>query len=1163
MLEGWIEKYALDFKLMTEGVLETPIGIMIEVAPEEGEKLFNLDFELMVSSIDAEMAENTDAKYYVFRFGGSYYYTPIDSISNPELNPLKYIGNTRLKKFNWPFLGIHGRYELMSGSRDYSDWCKKANFYKTKTLGICEQSTLAGALVFQSACKDAGIKSIIGATYVVEKNNMQTYNIKLYVINDKGWRNILKVNKIVNVDNHQYKVIPEFDLVQLNKDGLFCVLDPIGEYSMGSTIDLIKRGFGDRAFMQFDPSKLLSNDRDREKLIRQEEYLGKYINIISPITISDAYYLDEDDAEIKEILNGLGNIKGQLTSHDQYFKHLVDIMDEMNNLFKEDDDRYYEIIKDGVNNCKTIDKECNFTIETGNRHLPKYEMSPRELKEHGTNKKMFLNLIEDGIEDSGILDKYTEEEVYDRVESEAKVILNAGVSDYFLITWDAIKFCEDNRILVGLGRGSAAGCLISFLLGIVKINPLDYNLLFERFLNPGRAMKSLPDIDTDFEGLRRDEVKRYMEDKYGHDYVASIGTFTTLQIRASIKDLNRSIGSTDTGTMNYVSQIFDGSSWGELFTESVKKAPLKKWILGNSDIVNKIPLCYNSPKSTSVHPCATIIVPRAKDDEGNEITIFDRIPMRLDDNGLLVTEWEGGELEDAGFLKQDLLSIKQLDKFRKIIDLVYESEGVDLDIYNLPLDDKEVLSYYGKGFNKDVFHFGSDSLSNYMRIVNPVSIEDLINSNALFRPGAMSSNAHMDYVKMKDGEKVPEYDYKLKEVTESTFGLYIFQEQVMQVCQIIGGFDMAEADDIRKAMGKKKASLLVPYKERFIDNAVNEGYSENDATNLWIKLESFASYGFNKSHAAAYAIIGYTCTWLKCHYPTQFWVTALQFARDVQVPGFVGEINKAGVIQIAPPDINNSDVTFVADYEEDKIFWSITKIKFVGEPSVEAILNERRKGGKFKSIEDFLERVDKKYTNKRAATNMILAGCFDIMYKIDSVVERGDIIEDLYFYRNVKEKDQAEWLNSSSANYEWFWILKQHEVSGLGDMSYKKAINFSEKFSNKVSMFVDPEEFFDESSYDKTVVIGGIVSEVSEKNTKKGMMGNITIDCNSELIKIRVWADQWEGKVGEGTTMSDELMKSKGRVLFISGKVAEPSMWNPDSILQSIGGKNKTIYEIL
>jgi len=1163
MLKEWIENNSLDCKIIASKVIETPIGVMVEIIPEPEEKLFNNNFELMVSSEDFNLKEQTDAKYYLFNFGGNYYYSDSNKPIQPELNIFKYIGESKKRKYKWPFLGIHGRYELMNGTREYKDWCIKANFLKIKTLGICEHSTLAGTLPFQNACNDAGIKPIIGGTYTVERNNTQTYDVKLYAMNKTGWRNLLRVNKVVNVDNSEEKTIKEWDLIKYFSEGLVCVIDPSGKYSIGNVIDMMWRGSFFNLFMQFDVTESISNDRDIEKLNRLKYYLDNFTELIQPIIISDAYYLDKEEFEIKELLNSAGSVKGQIASEDKYFKHLDDIMGSMDSLFKQTDERFEEVLRQGVLNCNWIAEKSNFIIETGNRYLPVYEMSIEEKDIHETNVKMFLNLIEEGVEKTKILEKYSEDEVYDRIEEEAKVIINANVHDYFLITWDEVEWCKKNNILTGLGRGSAAGCLISYLLGIVRINPLDYGLIFERFLNPGRAAKSLPDIDLDHEGLRRDEVKRYMENKYGQDFVASIGTFTTLQMRAAMKELNRLIGKTDTGTMNYVSQIFDGKKWEQLFSEAVKKPQLKKWIFNNPELVNLIPLCFNSPKSQSVHPCATIVIPKSQDEKGNEITIFDRIPMRMDDNGMLVTEWEGGMIEDAGYLKQDILGIKQLDKFRKIINLIKESVNIDIDIYNIPLEDVEVLSYFGKGLTKDVFHFGSEGLSNYMRMMNPNSIDDLINANALFRPGTMASNAHIDYIKLKEGEKSPIYDFGLKEVTENTFGLYIFQEQVMMACRVLGGFSLGEADDIRKAMGKQKLNLIQTYRSRFIDNAIKLNCPEKEAVDIWQKLEVFAGYGFNKSHAAAYAITGYICNWLKHYYPVQFWVTALQFTKDDQIPSFVGEINKTKSIEIMPPDINNSNVNFIADYKERRIFWSITKIKHVGESSVEILLEERIENGPFKSLEDFLERVEKRRFNKRSVTHMILAGCFDLMYNISNVKERKSIIQDFYIARDIKPKDFAEWYTSDSTDHEWFWILKQHEVSGLGDMSYRKALSFSKELSSHISMFADPERFYSEEVCGEHVVIGGIITSVEEKKTKKGMMGSITLDCNTELIKIRVWSEQWEGdKEGYGS-MRNDLLKAKGRILFISGKVAEPSQWNPDNILQTVGGKRRTLWDIL
>ena len=859
------------------------------------------------------------------------------------------------------------------------------------------------------------------------------------------------------------------------------------------------------------------------------------------------------------MLNDIGSVKGQKTSNDQFFKDLIDVMNEHDKLFDEENQDYDYILHHGVTSCNNIAQRCNFKIEVGQRHLPIYEMSPEEKIKYGTRKKMFLDLIEEGIDRTNILDKYTEDEVYDRLEEEIKVIIGAKVYDYFLITWDGVRFCEKNNILVGLGRGSAAGCLVSYLLGIVKINPLDYGLIFERFLNPGRAKKSLPDIDMDHEVSRRDEVKKYFEDKYGHNYMSSVGTFGTIQIKSAIKDINRTIGTTDAGGMDYISKMTSGKGFKELFEEAAQKPQLKKWISQNTHIVNLIPLCHNSPKSQSVHPCATIVVPKQTDEDGKEMTIFDSVPIRADDEGMLVTEWGGDQIEQAGFLKQDILGVRQLDKFRNIISLVKESTGKDIDIYSIPTDDDQVYKFFKAGFCMDVFHFGSEGLTNYLRMVKPDTIDDLINANALYRPGPMMSKSHMEYVKLKAGEKQPHYDYMLKNITKDTYGLIIFQEQIMKTCQILGGFSLSESDDIRKAMGKKKFKLIQEYKSKFIKSAIEKKCPEQEADDIWQKMEVFAAYGFNLSHTVAYAITGYICNWLKYHYPTQFWVTALQHSKEDQIPKMINEIRKTGSTEIMPPDINSSDVGFKADYKDDRIFWSITKISNVGEATVKSILDNRDNQGKFFSMKEFLKRIEKKTINKRVVTNMILSGCFDLIYDIKNVIDRKQILLDFYELREIKEKEHAEWIHNPSAKNEWFWILKQHEVSGLGDMSYKKVMQFTKTFANNISEYVDNDEFYYTEAVDKHVVIAGIIIEAKEKPTKKGMMGVITIDCNATPITIRVWNDMWEGE----TSMRDSVMKSKDRILFISGKVSGPSIYNADNILQTSSRGKVTKFEIL
>lgn len=1159
MYNKWIKDNNLDCTEITDGIIETPIGVMIWVQDPVGEPLFTDDFELKINFEQNSLAEQSNAKYYLFNFGTNLYYTPIEDIKKPKLNLFKYIGETSQKQFKWPYLGIHGRYELMSGTRDYKDWCNKARFYGLTSLGICEKNTLAGTLHFQLACEDQGLKSILGATYTIERNNTQIYNLKFYVLNDSGWQNLLHLNKIVNVDHVEDKIIPEFELLQSNVEGLVCVIDPMGDFNLSSVINFITSLSFEQSFVQFDTSKLVKDKTDLKKLKRLKTYLDEYIDIIKPILIFDSYYLDKSDAKIRDILTSAGSVKGVLASDDQYFRHLTDVMSDFDQLFLASDERFTLILKEGIKNCKWIESNTEFKINLSNRHLPEYIMTSEEKEKYGNNKKMFIGLIEEGIISRNYLNTYDEEKVYSRLKLEIGVIMKAKVYNYFLITWDMIRYCRENNILTGFGRGSAAGCLISYLMYIIHVDPFEHDLLFERFLNPGRAMKSLPDIDSDIEGLRRDEVKKYLESKYGENRVASIGTFTTLQMRAAMKELNREVGLTDTGNMNYISQIFDGGKWHELFTDASSKPQLKSWIKENGNLVELIPLCYNSPKAASIHACAMVIAPALSEEDD----IFKRIPVKKVGD-IIVTEWEGGPLEDVGYLKQDVLGIQQLDKFRNILNLIKQEEGIDIDIYSLPLDDPKVYEMFCNGFNKDVFHFGSDTLTTYLRAVKPVNIGDLIAAISLVRPGTMGIGAHTKYIQIREGDKVPEYDFGLEEVTKETFGIYIYQEQVMQAVQVLGGFTLAEADDVRRALGKMEIKYLAPYKEQFLAKAREKGCPPEEAQSIWDKLAEFAKYGFNKSHAAAYSITGYICNWLKAHYPMQFWVTALQYAESKKITGYVNEINKTGSIQIAPPDINKSSVGFIADYRKEIIYWSIDSIKFVGEASVEEVLKIREEVGEFIDLEQFIEKIPTKYANKRVITNMIIAGCFDLTYNLQSPSQRIHVLEELYRIKDIKEKEQVDWLILPQVNYDWWWSLKQHEISGLGNMTYKKVIRHTKKLYAYEDTFKDGPDFYLPDTVDNFVVVGGIITKAEEKKSKRGMMGNITIDCNSEPINIRVWADDWNKVDEDGMTMREEILKANGRILFISGNCTGPSIYNPDNILQTVSrGKQTTEYDIL
>jgi len=1143
----WAERHNLDVVSESLGGAVISIagaGVFCEVNTKGG-TLFNTSqnrFDLIVSRDEEGYVNSYGVTHYAFSFGGQYYYTPVGEINDVKLAPLKGVGKRKSdigSDFFIP-LGIHGKYELFNGTKDYSAWCDKALFLGHSALGVCEKNTLAGVVAHQLACVDKGLGFIIGETITISTGSAQSDQVdgKVYVLNKEGWANLLRINKHINIDNEGF--IYEKDLLGLGA-GLVFVYSP-----EASINDKYSKAF-DKVFFQIDPVEYDSDSKERDHLTGMRGYLDNHLNKVDPIIINDAYYLDKDDYPIKKILNIQGNVKFQYSSKDQYYKNEDDNFKQLAKLFNQKDDRLFEIYEKGLASTIWVKDNANFEIELGKLRLPNFDLKglPTQYRKIETNEDLFWQLISEGA-NKKIPKERQNDEFWDRVDVEAGVILKGGFVDYFLILWDIIRWCDENHILTGVGRGSSGGSMISYLLGITKINPFDYGLLFERFLNESRIKSSLPDIDVDFEGRRRGEVKKYMEEKHGINSVCSVGTFTTLQLKAAVKELARHKG-IPFPKMNRITTILDVETgeWDDLFLNAFRKREFKEFIQENIDMINMIPLCLGQPKSASVHACATLIVPK-EDENKVPMTIYDWIPLRKTDDGMLVSEWEGPYLESAGFLKEDILGIKQLDKIRMIFDLVESTAGKRLSIDTIPLDDSGVYDLFCQGYNEDVFHFGSPGLIGYSQEVQPRNIDELIAMNALYRPGAMASQAHSDYVAFKFNRKTPEYDFGLESVVKDTYGLYIFQEQVMQACQVLAGFDLVEADGVRKAMGKKNAKLLESYKERFVESAIKRGCPDVEAEYIWGKLEKFSGYGFNKSHATAYSITGYSSQWLKHHYPAQFWVTAFQFAEKNDVYRYLSELHVMGnPVTIEPPDINNSEKGFVADFDKKIIFWSIAKIKQVGDVATAEILNDRDENGKFFTLEEFYVRVNKSKVNKRVIENLILAGCFDSLYKIKNAPGRKKILIEFYGLIN---QDLPERYNSDLAKEGYFWTLLQKEISQLGEIDYKKLIKESDKIRHFTEDYMNPIKIKSRANEGKAIVTGGLVVDwiervYSKRGGGKGKFCRVMLENNGDLVWVIFRGVSWD-------SFRDQITKSKGKLLLVNGEV-DFNQFQNENVLQT------------
>lgn len=1158
-LDNWVEKNGIDLQLVDNLVYQVEgVGKFIFIAPREINVLradstvmkyenviFNFAWKIQVTKEELSLINKYEVKYFLYEFGDRFFYTKIDD--EPELidkndwefvpwktdkviemKHFKYLGKYKYEEGEdlgeYINLGLRGKYEILNGSRDYPEWIAKAKFLGMEALGICERNSLSGTLPFQLACEKANIKSILGETITIKSKDDTFYEGKVYVLNVEGWKNILRINKAINVDNDKF--IDEKELLKLT-GGLVFVFDSLAPL----TIELIvryKKAF-QHVFYQIDTVEYLSDEKDKDQLMALKKYLSKYLIKLPPILINDSYYLDKEDSGVKKILNKIASGAAHNQSSDQHFKTLYESAGKLSDIFKEDDERFPLLFEQMVDNTIWLKNNSDFKIKLGELHLPKYEYD-------GDNNELFLNLINQGFEKKV---KGNDEVYLNRVEMEVEIIELGRYIDYFLILWDIVQFCNKEGILVGVGRGSAAGSLVSYLLGIVGIDPIVYDLPFERFLNPGRIGKSLPDIDLDVESSGRDAVKRYIESKYGVDHVVSIGTYGTLQIKSAIKALVRERGR-DYNKANFVTSLIEiqgDDNYSGLFHCAQGKPELKNYLNDNYDIINNIPLCINQPNTNGIHAAGIVITPKTYN--GEPMTVFDWMPVKKMD-GFLVSEWEGEYIEKAGFLKEDILGIRQLDKISAILKLVKKNRGIDVDLATIDIEQKEVYELFQDGLNEDVFQFGAAGLKGYCRDLKPDRFEDLIATVSLYRPGAMEVNAHREYIVLKNAksrgdENNIQYDPNMKQYTETTFGLYIYQEQVMRAFQVIGGFSLAVADDIRKAMGKKDAKLMESYEKQFIDGAIAHGCNDVEAKGIWRKLDAFSGYGFNRAHATAYAITGYFCQWLKYNYPVEFWTTALQFCDEDGLPNMIAEISKTNEsIVLSPPDVNNSMEVFTTDFERNTIYWGLSKIKFLGDVAVGEILRDREEGGHYFSIQEFIDRVEKRKVGKRIVSHLILSGSFDQVENIKYVQERFALLKKYYSLigeDSVFEKEVLPQYPEGEIWKEHFWTIKQKEVSGFGNINFKRVVEDS-KMSKLVQNYIEFPDVQLESSLFKDVLVCGVVSGVVERKSKRGKFCQINLFSNDDILYVTMWNESYE-------KYFDKISNSTGKIMIVTGKVVE------------------------
>ncbi len=882
-------------------------------------------------------------------------------------------------------LHVHSHYSLLDGLAQIDDLVARAKELGMDALALTDHGNLYGAIEFYKAAKKAGIKPILGVeAYLAPHGRLnkragvdeKRYHIVLLAKNLTGWKNIIALVTKSNLEGFYYKPRIDKELLEKHRAGVICLSACYGgeipklitEKKMDearAAAQWYQKTFGDDFYLELQPH----SPELHAPLLTLSQELG-----IPVVATQDIHYTKHEDATAHEILLAV-QTSSRLDDEDRLSLKNYDLSlrsaEEMAEIFKD--------IPQALENTARIAAMCDVTIELGKSRLPKFD-PPEGM---GTSFEYLKRLVEERLPS-----RYPNmtPEVRARATMELGVIEKTGFADYFLIVQDYINWAKEHGIVVGPGRGSAAGSIIAYILRITNIDPMRYDLLFERFLNPDRI--SMPDVDTDFTDIRRDEVVAYVREKYGADRVAQIITFGTMAARAAIRDTGRAMG-LSYGFCDELAKLVPLKielGKGESFlkkaievipelNEKYKKDPQAKKLL---DAAQKL---EGVARHASVHACGVVIAP-------DPLTNYMALQKAPQGEDAIITQAEMHAVEDLGVLKMDFLGLKNLTIIEKTLRLIKELHGVTVDIDALPLDDAKTFELFRAADTTGVFQLESSGMRRYLKELKPTELEDIIAMVALYRPGPMELIP--TYIRRKHGEEEVTYLHeKLKPVLEKTWGVGIYQEQMMRIARDLAGYTLAEADTLRKAIGKKIKELLDEQEKKLVSGMAKNGIPEKIAREIWELFPPFAKYGFNRSHAACYAIISYQTAWLKAHYPVEFTASLLNISgTDIERINFlVGEAKHLG-IQVLPPDINMSMREFAVD--GPNVRFGLSSIKNVGANIVDFIIEERNKNGPYANFSMFLTRVRHKDLNKKSIENLSKAGAFDSLG-----VTREDILANM------------------------------------------------------------------------------------------------------------------------------------------------------------------------
>ncbi|RHR70460.1 DNA polymerase III subunit alpha [Eubacterium sp. AF15-50] len=1058
-------------------------------------------------------------------------------------------------------LHVHTEFSLLDGSSKIKEITKRAKELGMDSLAITDHGVMYGAIDFYRAALANGIKPIIGCEVYVAPGSRfdkeanagedRYYHLILLAENNKGYANLCKIVSKGFVDGFYYKPRVDYEVLREFHEGIICLSACLagevqrflarGDYQAGKEAALRYLDiFGkDNYFLELQDHGIPEQKTVNQQLLRLSDELG-----VDLVCTNDVHYTYADDVEAHDILLCIQTGKKKSDEDRMRYEggqYYLKSPEEMADLFK--------YAPQALENTEKIAKRCNVTFEFGVTKIPSFPVPKgytswtylKELCENGLHKRYPAFK---GEKDENC--KLSREELEDRLNYELNTIKSMGYIEYFLIVWDFIHFAKSSGIAVGPGRGSAAGSIVSYCLEITDIEPMRYNLIFERFLNPERV--SMPDIDVDFCIERRQEVIDYVGRKYGKDHVAQIVTFGTLKAKGVIRDVARVLDM-PYAQADAIAKMIPNDLHMTLDIALKQSKELRDLYEGDSDVKYLIDMSKRLeglPRHASMHAAGVVICGKPVDEY---------VPLSRASDGSITTQYIMTTLEELGLLKMDFLGLRNLTVIQNALRFIKKNRGLDIDLNKIDYSDKNVLHYIGTGNTEGIFQLESSGMKSFMKELKPESLEDIIAGISLYRPGPMDFIPK--YIEGKNNADSVTYDCpQLESILEPTYGCIVYQEQVMQIVRDLAGFSLGRSDLLRRAMSKKKADVMAKERKVFvygdepenIKGCVNNGISESIANKIYDEMTDFAQYAFNKSHAAAYAVVTYQTAYLKYYYTAEFMAAMLSSVMDMtdKVAEYVYSCRSMG-IKILPPDINEGESGFSA--KGDSIRYGLTAIKNVGKAVIDNIVAEREARGIYKDLEDFISRTAPLGVNKRAIENFIKAGAFDsfgatrkqmmMVYVqiVDSVnQDKKDTMQGQMSLFDIADEDQkknykmqmpnvGEYDNDQKLEFEKEVIGIYASGHPLSDMEEK----WKRVITNMSLDFAVPEEGESYKIKDKSrVTVGGIITTVTRKFTKRGeQMAFLTLEDLVGTVEIVVFPREFD-------KYREILME--GRKIFITGE---------------------------